>query len=197
MPHEIEATPRADARRNREAVLNAAIALLSKRPDAPMSEIAKASGLGRTTVYRHFPTREDLIMGLFAVVAQDARAITDGLLQARLEPAELFRELGLRAVVDIGGRYRFLDAFRDMRDRALAQAEAPEADDPMLAYLAEAQRSGRLRDDLPVSWLFAMLRGIITLGVDHMVEGHAGPEEAGRYVGETLVAALCVEDPPR
>jgi AcrR family transcriptional regulator len=197
MSTEFESTPRADVRRNREAVLDAAIALLSERPDASMREIAEASGLGRTTVYRHFPTREDLVMGLFAVVVRDARAITDGLLQARLEPAELFRELGFRAVVDIGYRYRFLDAHRDMRERALAEAEAPDADDPMIAYLTEAQAKGRLRDDLPVSWLFAMLRGIITLGVDHMVDGQAGPEEAGRYVGETLVAALCVEGPPR
>jgi AcrR family transcriptional regulator len=197
MSTEFESTPRADVRRNREAVLDAAIALLSERPDASMREIAEASGLGRTTVYRHFPTREDLVMGLFAVVVRDARAITDGLLQARLEPAELFRELGFRAVVDIGYRYRFLDAHRDMRDRALAEAETEDADDPMLAYLAEAQRNGRLRDDFPVSWLFAMLRGIITLGVDHMVEGRAGPQDAGRYVGETLVSALCVEGPPR
>jgi AcrR family transcriptional regulator len=197
MPHNFEATPRADARRNREAVLEAAVSLLSERPDASMSEIAKASGLGRTTVYRHFPTREDLVMGLWAVVVRDARAITDGLLQARLEPAELFRELGLRTVVDIGHRYRFLDVHRDMRERALAEVEAPDADDPMLAYLAQAQREAKLRDDLPVSWLFLMLRGIITLGVDHMVEGHAEPHEAGRYVGETLVGALCVEDPPR
>lgn len=197
MPVESEGTPRADARRNREAVLQAAVALLSERPDASMREIAEASGVGRTTVYRHFPTREHLVIGLWTMVVGDARAITDGLLQARMEPAELFRELGMRTAVDIGHRYRFMDVHRDTREQALAQVEAPEADDPMIAYLEEGQREGELRADLPVSWLFAMLRGIITLGLDHMVEGHADPEEAGRYVGETLVAALCVEDPPR
>ena len=197
MPVESEGTPRADARRNREAVLEAAIALLSERPDASMREIAEASGVGRTTVYRHFPTREDLVMGLWSVVVRDAQAITNGLLQAGLEPPELFRELGRRTAVDIGHRYRFMDAHRDTRERALAEAEGPDADDPMLAYLTEAQRAGKLRNDLPVSWLFVMLRGIITIGLDHMVEGHADPEDAGCYVGETLVTALCFQDPPR
>jgi AcrR family transcriptional regulator len=196
MPHEFEANPRADARRNREAVLEAAVALLSERPDASMREIAEASGLGRTTVYRHFPTREDLVMGLWAMVVRDARAITDGLLQARMEPAELFRELSLRTVVDIAHRYRFMDVHRDMRERALAELEAPDADDPMLEYLGEAQRHGTVRGDLPVAWLMVMLRGIITLGVDYMVDGNADPEEAGRFVGETLAAALCAEDAP-
>lgn len=195
MPLEFEGTPRADVRRNREAVLEAAVALLSERPDASMREIAEASGLGRTTVYRHFPTRGDLVMGLWARVVRDARAITDGLLQARMEPAELFRELAMRTVIDIAHRYRFMDVHREMREQALAEVEAPDADDPMLAYLEQAQRDGKLRGDLPIPLLFVMLRGIITLGIDYMVDGHAEPEEAGRYVGETLVAALCVEEP--
>src|SRR3954454_14505641 len=55
---------RQDARRNHEAVIEAALELLGSNPDASMQEIAEASGLGRTTVYRHFPTRDELFSAL-------------------------------------------------------------------------------------------------------------------------------------
>lgn len=53
---------RADARRNRDLIVEAArTAFASKGVDAPLEEIAKTVGVGQGTLYRHFPTREDLI----------------------------------------------------------------------------------------------------------------------------------------
>ncbi|MFB7629441.1 TetR/AcrR family transcriptional regulator [Streptomyces sp. NPDC056149] len=53
---------RADARRNRERILEAAVRAFSdKGADVPIDTIAKAAGVGSATLYRHFPTREALI----------------------------------------------------------------------------------------------------------------------------------------
>ncbi|MEK2475794.1 TetR/AcrR family transcriptional regulator [Streptomyces noursei] len=53
---------RADARRNRERILEAAVRAFSDRgADVPIDAIAKAAGVGSATLYRHFPTREALI----------------------------------------------------------------------------------------------------------------------------------------
>ncbi|WP_329445708.1 TetR/AcrR family transcriptional regulator [Streptomyces canus] len=53
---------RADARRNRERILEVATRAFSQRgADAPLDAIAKAAGVGPGTLYRHFPTREALI----------------------------------------------------------------------------------------------------------------------------------------
>ena len=53
---------RADARRNRERLLDAALALfLEDGPDVPLEAVAKRAGVGIGTLYRHFPTREALV----------------------------------------------------------------------------------------------------------------------------------------
>jgi AcrR family transcriptional regulator len=53
---------RADARRNRERILEAAVrAFAEKGADVPIDAIAKAAGVGSATLYRHFPTRESLV----------------------------------------------------------------------------------------------------------------------------------------
>src|SRR5262245_14604249 len=58
---------RADARRNREAVIGAAKKLFADEGlDAQMPDVAKAAKVGVGTVYRHFPTKDDLIAALAA-----------------------------------------------------------------------------------------------------------------------------------
>src|ERR1700757_188784 len=60
-------TQRPDARRNRAAVLAAAKRLFAEEGlDAQMPDVARAAKVGVGTVYRHFPTKDDLIAALVA-----------------------------------------------------------------------------------------------------------------------------------
>jgi AcrR family transcriptional regulator len=74
--------PRKDALRNRERVLDAATELVRRSGErVPMALIAERAGVGVGTVYRHFPTREDLLGALvhrsFELAADNARAACD------------------------------------------------------------------------------------------------------------------------
>ncbi|NKY53059.1 TetR/AcrR family transcriptional regulator [Nocardia vermiculata] len=71
--------PRADALRNRDAIIEAASAVLADQGTAvDVREIARRSGVGMGTLYRHFPTKEDLVRtvlrGDFTRWAESARA---------------------------------------------------------------------------------------------------------------------------
>src|SRR4051812_39142115 len=56
---------RADAQRNIAAILDAATQCLGRDPAASTSEIAKAAGVGRVTLYGHFPSRAELLDAVF------------------------------------------------------------------------------------------------------------------------------------
>jgi AcrR family transcriptional regulator len=57
---------RADARRNEQTLLDAAAAVfVTSGVDAPVREIAARAGVGMGTIYRHFPTRADLIVAVY------------------------------------------------------------------------------------------------------------------------------------
>ncbi|WP_216214996.1 TetR/AcrR family transcriptional regulator [Amycolatopsis aidingensis] len=66
-PGEAQArSKRADARRNQQALLTAAAAVfVTSGVDAPIREIAARAGVGVGTIYRHFPTRADLIVAVY------------------------------------------------------------------------------------------------------------------------------------
>jgi AcrR family transcriptional regulator len=73
------ATLRADARRNRDQLVEAAAALFAERgPDVPMEEIARRAGVGVGTLYRRFPDRDALVRTValesFHRVVANARA---------------------------------------------------------------------------------------------------------------------------
>ncbi|HEX5119977.1 MAG TPA: helix-turn-helix domain-containing protein [Pseudonocardiaceae bacterium] len=56
---------RADAQRNRERILQAARELLREPGELKLNAVAKACGIGQGTLYRHFPTREDLLAEVY------------------------------------------------------------------------------------------------------------------------------------
>jgi AcrR family transcriptional regulator len=190
---------RADARRNRDLVLQAAADVLAERPDASMQDVAEASGLGRTTVYRHFRHRDDLVHALLGQVFDEARAIVDAALARSREawttgptPGE-----GLRAVValavelaDLGVRYRFVGGHRDAFDDEVREQEALHGPDPLRAYAAEAQERGELRDDVPAEWVVDVVHALTMAAARRRSADAAADAEAGRMLERTLRGAL-------
>ena len=81
---------RSHAIRNREHILEVASEAFAESGDASLNAIAKRAGVGAGTLYRHFPTREDLIL---AVYRNDVRRVVDqvpGLLASH-PPLDAFR----------------------------------------------------------------------------------------------------------
>src|SRR3954451_12847891 len=173
---------RADARRNRNAVLEAGARLLAERPTASMQDIADASGVGRTTVYRHFPAREDLVAALIDQVAEEALQVMERATAADGTAPDVLRRLD-HDIVALGRRWSFLRAQRDA-----VRAAAQDGDRIFSAWVGDAQRHGRIRTDQDADWASA-----VTLGILHAASAggeRRGVEEAARRAGDTRVGAL-------
>jgi AcrR family transcriptional regulator len=174
---------RADARRNRDAVLEAAVALLSRRPDASMLDVAGASGLGRTTVYRHFPSRGDLVTALYEQVADEAAAmVRDAISVAGEGAAAVLRRLA-DGCVALGARWTFLN---DQRP----DAEMVEAEAAARAWIAEAAARGELRPGVDADWLLASVNGLSRAAIGQLQAGVAAEAAIATRLGDTLVAAF-------
>ncbi|OAR27193.1 TetR family transcriptional regulator [Streptomyces sp. ERV7] len=82
---------RSDAQRNRERILEVALAELTRSADAPLSAIAKKAGVGQGTFYRHFPNREALVLEVYRYEVQQV-ADTAAQLLATRTPDRALRE---------------------------------------------------------------------------------------------------------
>jgi AcrR family transcriptional regulator len=82
---------RSDAQRNRERILEVALAELTLSADAPLSAIAKKAGVGQATFYRNFPSREALVLEIYRHEMQQVADSAAELLATR-EPDQALRE---------------------------------------------------------------------------------------------------------
>ncbi|MCX4792794.1 MULTISPECIES: TetR/AcrR family transcriptional regulator [unclassified Streptomyces] len=82
---------RPDAQRNRERILEVALAELTRAADAPLSVIAKKAGVGQGTFYRNFPNREALVLEVYRYEMQQVADTAAQLLRTRA-PDQALRE---------------------------------------------------------------------------------------------------------
>ncbi|MEI4473618.1 TetR/AcrR family transcriptional regulator [Frigidibacter sp. MR17.24] len=98
---------RADARRNREALIaTAGAAFAADGVSASLEEIARRAGVGIGTLYRHFPTREDLVEAVYRREVEELCAAADRLLAEH--PADRALELWLQRFIDYAATKRGL-----------------------------------------------------------------------------------------
>ncbi|MDX3479574.1 TetR/AcrR family transcriptional regulator, partial [Streptomyces scabiei] len=86
-----DAPLRSDAQRNRERILTVALTELTRCADAPLSGIARKACVGQGTFYRHFPTREALVLEVYR---HEMRQVADSAVEllATREPDRALRE---------------------------------------------------------------------------------------------------------
>jgi AcrR family transcriptional regulator len=174
-PDSGDRTLRADARRNREAVIAAAKKLFADEGlDAQMPDVAKSAKVGVGTVYRHFPTKDDLIAALvaerFARLAQKGREglETDDAWAGLSE----FIRFAAQIQADDRGLCEVMGSREDLMDAAARAAGLPELCDQMVK---RAQRAGQLRRDL--AWEDIPM---IACGLGRITQAAEGPA-TGRW----------------
>ena len=136
---------RADARRNREAILKAARAVFSARGrEAHLEEVARRAKVGMGTVYRHFPTKEALLEALareqFDILTGWAREAQDAPRPGAAFEALLWRGAELQA-----SDRALMEAVAEFKPSVARQAEELHACTERLLERAKAE--GTIRAD--------------------------------------------------
>ncbi|GGV38911.1 TetR family transcriptional regulator [Kitasatospora herbaricolor] len=158
MTDRLPRTVRSDARDNRARILEAARAVFGERGlGAPMREVARHGGIGPATLYRHFPTKQALVVETFAEQRRACQgAVRDAL--ADPDPWHGFRSL-IERICELHARSRgFADAFMTAFPEAMDSAADREQTLRAVGDLARrAQKSGQLRPDFAIDDLVLML----------------------------------------
>jgi TetR/AcrR family transcriptional regulator, mexCD-oprJ operon repressor len=172
------------------AILESAAHLLADR-DASMGEIAAAAGVGRATLYRHYPTREALLTALAEQALEEvATRIADAGLD-RVSVPEALERLA-RAVVAVGDRYTIL-----VRERV--KPHDPEAKrrlvDPMRALFERGVADGTLRADLSADAQLQLFASAITGALQAGLQRELGLEHAAATVTSYFLQGARRESP--
>jgi TetR/AcrR family transcriptional regulator, mexCD-oprJ operon repressor len=181
---------RSDAERNVAAILEAAASLFRTGADASMTEIAKAAGLGRVTVYGHFESREHLVEALLArATSETERIVVAGELDRGPAPEALARLLRTS--------WRTLDQHRGLHavaTRSVPPERLRQHHVGVLQHLdrliERGQEAGDFRSDLPRDWLVSVVYAVMHNAADEVDAGRLAADDAADVLVATLTSAL-------
>ncbi|OAA29571.1 transcriptional regulator [Frankia sp. EI5c] len=156
---------RADARRNRDLIIEAALGVISERGSAAsMEEIARAAGLGVGTLYRHFPDRQTLLDSVTADVVRELHATCQ---RRAAQAAQAVRPArtgsgwaALSALVEYCAD-RPLALIKALNGGASAEPEISrllgEINELLVRIVEAAQAEGTLRADFPAAEVVGLI----------------------------------------
>ncbi|MVT74339.1 TetR family transcriptional regulator [Bradyrhizobium cajani] len=154
--------PRADAVRNRERVLEAAKAVFSAGgPEASLEAVAKRAGVGIGTLYRHFPTREDLFEAVYRREVEQLSELAEQLKNAK-DPVDALRRW-LRSNVEFVATKKGMSAALALTFQSSSELAAFSMDRLTKAIgslLDRAVAAGQMRADVSPEDLLRALVGM-------------------------------------
>ena len=177
---------RADAVRNRERILAAALDVLATEPAASMSTISARAGLTRATVYRHFPSRDLLWSALQDEALRRAGAVLTRTSSRPGSPRDAIRAT-VRDLLGEAQRFGILLGGAEA-DPRFGQRRAA-ALRPLRDLLLRARDGGELRSGTDPDWAFAALTALLTAAVRAGPVGRP-PEETADLICGTFFDGL-------
>lgn len=171
---------------DRAHVLRSAAALLTRRSTATMDEVAKAAGISRATLHRHFAGRDALVRALEALGIEECDAALDG---ARLDegPAQDALRRFVKEIEPAAGLIAFLYSENQLFEGEEQNEGWSRLDDRVSALFRRGQLSGEFRIDLTPAWLTEALYGLLASGVWVVQSGKGAPKDFHHMIVELLL----------
>ncbi len=176
--------PRADAERNRERILEVAKEVFTRDgAAASLDDIARRAGIGNATLYRHFPTRDDLIEAVYRSEVEKLAA-AEKRFAASMQPIEALRAWMLLFIDHVAGKMLIIPAMNTVAGGSTRLLEGSRSviHNAFLASVNRAIGSRDLRSDTdPNDFVRALI------GVFHTTAS-PGWEASARRLVDILIA---------
>src|SRR3984885_12934065 len=186
----VQRKPRADAQRNRERILETAKQAFARHgANASLDDISRQVGVGPGTLYRHFPTREELLQAVYRAELEKLAAAGQRLSQT-MAPTEALRAWLLLFVDAIAAKQLIAPALNTLLGdpKKVFQASYAKMYQAIRALVKRGDESGEIRSDLdPVDLLRALI------GVSNVASAPDWQPSARRLVDILIVGSRPVK----
>ncbi|MFF2506741.1 TetR/AcrR family transcriptional regulator [Streptomyces sp. NPDC058067] len=171
---------------DREQVLRSAAALLTRKSTATMDEVARAAGLSRATLHRHFAGRDALVRALEELGIQECEAALDA---ARLDEGsadDAVRRL-VKEIEPAAGLLSFLVTENQLFEGDAQHEGWARLDARIAGLFTRGQERGEFRIDLTPAWLTEALYCLIGGGAWAVQDGRVAAKDFQHMIVELLL----------
>ena len=175
--------------RAEQKILDAALTVFSRNPLATLDQVAEAAGMGRATLYRHFPGKKALMRELTLEAHQRCLGALSPIVQGAEPPLQRL-EKAVETLIPLGAAFHFLAYEPWHSDDAVLERAYEAYLDQWAALLAEVQRAGHVADDLPLAWLATSLDMLLYGAWESITSGEIAPKQAAALTLRTFLRGV-------
>ena len=176
-------------------IQEAAIRLWADQPNAGVADVAAAAGVGRATLYRHFPTRESLLEAIRSQGMTDGEKAMEDCRLDEGSPTKALERL-LAAWLELGDRYRVVVANPSAPDNLPARAREEAMGEHLRALVVRGQTAGEFSPTVPALWGVIALGALLVAMIRAVGEGRIAREDAHPLLSGSVLGALSPSDRP-
>ncbi|MGI9282972.1 MAG: TetR/AcrR family transcriptional regulator [Endozoicomonas sp.] len=173
----------------RKKAMDTAIAVLAKTANASLSDIAEASGIGRTTLHRYFPTREDLINALSLQAIEETNAAIEPLWSEDRPVNDVLMDI-LEAMIPLGDRYHFLYRERSGYENTEIATAYLEQRGGIQRLIKRLKKEMIISASVPDEWAEIVIDNMLWSAWQAIDEGVIAPKQSARMVYSTICSGL-------
>ena len=168
-------------------IIDQAAAILAEGRGRTMNEIAELTGIGRTTLYRYFRTREDLLAAVKAQATADAWTAVQA---SRLDEddAETALRRVIASLIGVGDRYRVV--FTEGMPAKHPKPEHLELKGAVVALIERGQREGLFAPNLDADWVLTAMGSLTFAAIRKINDGDLARNHAADIVADTLLNGI-------
>ncbi|PLW71255.1 TetR family transcriptional regulator [Streptomyces sp. SCUT-3] len=171
---------------DRDHVLRTAATLLTRRATATMDEVARAAGISRATLHRHFAGRDALVHALEALGIAECEAALETARTDEGPASDAVRRL-VGAIEPSAGLLAFLYTENQLFEGEEQNEGWARIDARLVALFRRGQESGEFRIDLSPAWLTEALYGLLASGAWAVNEGRVARNDFVHMIVELLL----------
>ncbi|MEI5099591.1 TetR/AcrR family transcriptional regulator [Streptomyces sp. PmtG] len=171
---------------DRDQVLHNAAALLTRKGSATMDEVAKAAGISRATLHRHFPGREALVRALEDLGLRECEARLDAARLQEGSATDALRRL-IKEVQPAAGLVAFLVTENSLFEGDSQHEGWARIDARVAELFRRGQEGGEFRIDLTPVWLTEAFYGLVSSGAWAVLDGRVATKDFSYMIAELLI----------
>ena len=174
---------------HKQQIVRTSSQVLATNHGATLGEIAEQIGIGRATLQRYFPKRQDLLKEIALDALRAIDQALDSVLQTNMGPEESLQML-FELLAPLGDRYFYLVSYPDLMEISDV-AEAYERQlDRLNRYIQELKQQDLFAPDIPTAWVVQMI-DLLIWGAWYAVDsGAVARNDAAQLAARTLVRGL-------
>lgn len=170
--------------KSEKAIIDAAIRVFTNNPAAGVSDIAAASGVGRTTLYRHFESREALVA---AITLHCFEEVEEALQPVHELQGREAIEATFACLIPVANRYRCLNTlWPEVHNDPRIADKTRQSSQEMEWLVDQAKKSGEIDTSLPSVWLATLFEMTLYAAWSLLDSGDISADQAAQLAARSF-----------